>query len=119
MLEVTEQGVTVDRCEGCGGIFFDGLEHEQLKAMHAAAKIDIGEPALGRRNDKQKVVLCPHCNTGMLRLTIHGQSHIHVDSCPVCYGTYFDAGEFVDYQNLTFGDRIRTFFGVLKKPHAD
>ena len=41
---------------------------------------------------------------------VAGQAHIWYESCPVCHGTYFDAGEFRDYKSETFFDRVKALF---------
>ena len=33
MEKVVHEGIEVDRCTGCGGLWFDMLEHEDLKAL--------------------------------------------------------------------------------------
>ncbi len=40
---------------------------------------------------------CPHCHTPMIALTVHGHSRLKYESCTVCYGAFFDAGEFREY----------------------
>jgi Zn-finger nucleic acid-binding protein len=115
MSEIVVDEQTLDRCEGCGGMWFDNLEHEKLKAAHAARAIDVGEAVLGKRNDAMKNVKCPKDGATMIRLTVHEQPHIHLDSCPVCYGTYFDAGEFADFQDVTLVERARRFLGMKPK----
>jgi uncharacterized protein len=40
--KVTYQNIEVDRCTGCKGIWFDLLEHKQLKGMAGSEKIDAG-----------------------------------------------------------------------------
>jgi Zn-finger nucleic acid-binding protein len=51
----------------------------------------------------------------MIRLTIHDQPHIHVESCPVCHGTYFDAGELADFEQLTLVERVRRILHLKSK----
>ncbi|WP_231636561.1 MULTISPECIES: zf-TFIIB domain-containing protein [Planktothricoides] len=38
------------------------------------------------------------------------QSHIFYEKCPVCYGMWFDAGEFKDYKEETVFETIKNFF---------
>ncbi len=47
----------------------------------------------------------------MLRMVVNGQPHIRYEACPVCYGTYFDAGEFTDFKEESLTDLIKTVFG--------
>jgi hypothetical protein len=43
-------------------------------------------------------------------MTDHHQPHIHFESCTVCYGVFFDAGEFRDYKEQTLGESIGRLF---------
>jgi len=36
--------------------------------------------------------------------------HIWFESCPGCFGVYFDAGEFSDYKEKTVLDFVRSLF---------
>ncbi len=49
MEKVSFEGVEVDRCAGCRGIWFDFQEQQQLKGVKGAAAIDAGDKAIGRK----------------------------------------------------------------------
>ncbi|MCB1599065.1 MAG: zf-TFIIB domain-containing protein [Lysobacterales bacterium] len=101
----TAHGV-VDRCTACKGLWFDLMEHEELKAD--ADIIDIGSEELGRRHNAIDRIHCPVCpNSQMLRMVDPQQPHIWFESCPVCYGRYFDAGEFRDLSEHSLGDLFK------------
>ena len=110
MAKVTFNSVEVDRCTSCGGIWFDSLEQEDLKKMKSSEVIDKGDPKIGKKQDQKRKINCPVCNTPMIPMTDPKQPHIHFEGCKVCYGTFFDAGEFKDYKEETLGD----FFKDLK-----
>ncbi len=57
MEPVEFEGIEVDRCTKCGGLWFDLLEHEDLKALEGSEAIDTGDAAKGRERDEQKRVL--------------------------------------------------------------
>lgn len=80
--------VNVDRCGTCNGLWFDMLEQEDVARMQRAEAVDIGDAATGRSHDHQRNILCPRCNVTMLSMVAAGQSHIHYESCPTCYGTF-------------------------------
>jgi Zn-finger nucleic acid-binding protein len=102
MAKVTFQSVEVDRCEGCGGIWFDILEREDLKAMKGADEaIDTGSVKKGQKMDAVRKVHCPHCHTGMISLHVPDQPHIVIEQCNVCNGVFMDAGEFRDFSHVT------------------
>jgi Zn-finger nucleic acid-binding protein len=101
----TAHGV-VDRCTACRGLWFDLMEHEELKSD--ADIIDIGSEELGRRHNAIDRISCPVCpNSMMLRMVDPQQPHIWFESCPVCYGRYFDAGEFRDLSEHSLSDLFK------------
>jgi Zn-finger nucleic acid-binding protein len=115
---VTFASVVVDRCTSCRGIWFDAREHERLKEMEGSEEIDAaapggaaaqGAPAGGgaTKPDDPKIN-CPVCHTRLIRMVDHRQPHIHFESCTVCHGTFFDAGEFRDYKEHAVGEWFRS-----------
>lgn len=105
--QVTTSGATVDRCTVCQGLWFDLLEHEELK-QHADA-IDTGDAAVGATHNSNDRIACPKCpNSPMIRMVDPAQPHIWFESCTVCYGRFYDAGEFRDFAEVTFGEFIRS-----------
>ncbi len=98
----------VDRCTHCRGIWFDMLEHEDLREQ--ARELDVGSAELGARYNSVDVIPCPVCpNTTMIRMVDAGQPHIWFESCPVCFGRFFDAGEYRDLATHSIGDFFRRF----------
>jgi Zn-finger nucleic acid-binding protein len=51
----------------------------------------------------------------MIRMVVNGQPHIWYEGCPVCHGTYFDAGEFKDFKAETFIDTVKAIFRTERK----
>lgn len=107
MERVAFEGVEVDRCTVCKGLWFDALEHELLKKMEGSEEIDTGDPEVGELFDKEQQVDCPACHVRMIRMVDRDQPHIRFESCTVCYGVYFDAGEFTDFKYHTMMDIVR------------
>lgn len=95
-------GVTVDRCATCGGLWFDALEQRDLQKVEGSERIDTGDPAVGRSHDAQELVLCPVDGQRMVRMVDVAQPHIWIEMCPICHGTFFDAGEFTDFKERTW-----------------
>ena len=106
MRVVTFAGVEVDRCEGCGGIWFDLLEQEDLRRATGSEAVDSGDPETGRRFDQVGHIRCPVDGTPMVRMVDKGQPHLWIESCPLCFGTFFDAGEFRDFREETVRDMV-------------
>lgn len=99
--------VEVDRCTGCGGMWFDSLEDEWLKTPEDAAALDVGDPGLGATRNAQGRIDCPKCHTRTIRMVDVEQPHIWFESCKVCYGRFFDAGEFRDLASSGLEDLVR------------
>jgi Zn-finger nucleic acid-binding protein len=55
----------------------------------------------------------------MLKLSVPHQLHIKYESCPVCHGAFFDAGELRDYATRTLAEQVGQFFrGFRRRPSA-
>ncbi len=110
MEKVTHDSIEVDRCSECKGIWFDMLEAEHLKDMQGSEAIDTGDPELARKYNEIKHVKCPVCHGEMIGMVDMKQPHIWYESCPVCFGLFFDAGEFKDFREETVLDFFRDLF---------
>lgn len=112
MEAVEYEGVEVDRCKNCKGIWFDVGENDLLRDRGAAAAIDIGDPSQGRQTNEIDRYRCPRCDGGMMRMVDPQRSHIWYEECTSCRGSFFDAGEFTDLTQ----DTISGFFKGLATP---
>ena len=113
MEKVDYHSLIIDRCTGCKGIWFDMLEAEHLKEIKGSEQIDIGDAVLGEQYNKMENIKCPKCHTLMGKMVDNDQPHIWYESCDVCYGVFFDAGEFRDYKE----EGIVDFFkDIINKP---
>jgi uncharacterized protein len=97
----------VDRCVRCGGLWFDRLEHELLKRRAGSEAIDTGPIWQAAMHDVQERVFCPVDGVQMARMVDAAQPQIWVESCPVCHGTFLDAGEFTDLKEHALGELLR------------
>jgi len=119
MTTVTVGEYEVDRCTGCGGLWFDLREHEHIaESKAAAASLDTGDPRVGAIQNQTRDIQCPACHVKMLKLSVANQPHIKYESCPVCYGAFFDAGEFKDYASRTLAEQVSSFFRGFKRRPA-
>ena len=107
MKQVDFEGIVVERCSQCLGIWFDEFEPERLKALSGSEIIDTGDTTLGAKYNPIDHIFCPHDHAPLTRMVDVQQPHIWYESCPVCYGSFFDAGEFTDYKHQTIGDILR------------
>jgi Zn-finger nucleic acid-binding protein len=108
---VVQEGIEVNRCVQCGGLWFDRMEADRLlKVKGSAQAIDTGDANVGEEKNQQGKIECPRCHTPMIRMVALEQHHIWYESCTVCYGKWFDAGEFKDLQQETIVDFFRALF---------
>lgn len=115
MQPASHEGIEIDRCTKCGGLWFDMLEAENLKKLGGADALDTGSAETGQEQNRLEKIECPRDSSAMLRMVVNGQPHIWYESCPVCYGAYFDAGEFKDFEAHTFMDRVKALFRKERK----
>lgn len=107
MEQIGFEGIEVDRCTGCQGLWFDALEDRELRGRKGAEKIDTGSRKTGEKHDGNGKIRCPRDGAGMVRMVDREQPHIWYESCSACFGTFFDAGEFRDLKKRTIGDLFR------------
>jgi Zn-finger nucleic acid-binding protein len=107
---VTFESIEVDRCTGCKGIFFDNREAERLRKVRGSEAIDVGDAKVGKAHDAIDRIRCPRDTAPMVRIVDPQQPHIRLETCPVCNGTFFDAGEFRDWKHETLVDLVKSFF---------
>ena len=100
------KGVEYEQCAECGGLWFDLLEHEDLRRAPGSESLDSGDPATGRRYDQVGLIRCPVDGEPMVRMVEKGQPALWVESCPLCYGTFFDAGEFREFSEEGLLDMV-------------
>lgn len=107
MEQIAYEGVEIDRCTICDGIWFDAGEVEMLRSKKAAAAIDIGDADKGKQHNAIDQYRCPRCSGTMVRMVDPKQRHIWYEICSSCNGSFFDAGEFRDLSELTISDFFR------------
>ena len=100
----------IDRCTNCHGIWFDSQEAQTLKDIEGSEAIDTGDPKIGSKFNAIEDINCPKCKTRMTKMVDLKQSHIWYEKCPICYGIWFDAGEFKDYKQEDIQDIFKDIF---------
>ena len=111
MAPVLLDDVEYDRCGTCRGLWFDAFEHEALRLSPGSASVD-PEPASARSGGTK---MCPRCAVRMIEMVVPVQTHIHIESCPVCHGEFFDAGEFEDYREETLRETLRALAAAVRR----
>jgi len=82
---------------------------DKLRSRAVAEALDIGSADMGRTHNLVDRYRCPRCGGRMLRMVDPQQPHIWYEQCAECYGSYFDAGEFVDLATVSLSDLLRRF----------
>lgn len=108
------EGIAVDRCTDCKGIWFDMLEMDDLKKIEGSESIDIGDELTGKRFSRLRKIDCPVCNTLMVPMVDKDQFEIEYELCPTCFGTFFDAGEFRELKHETIIKRFKQMLQILR-----
>lgn len=111
---VSFNDIEVERCLGCQGLWFDMLEREDLVKIKGSESIDIGNDQVGEEYDNLRNIKCPHCTVKMIPMVDKDQVHIKYESCTVCYGTFFDAGEFRDLKDHSVVERFFEMIQTLR-----
>ncbi len=89
---VTIDGVEVDQCADCSGIWFDEKELGSL-LKHKPSEL---KPLLGHKGSEalnQQKGRCPRDCADLLRLFSSRDKTLVIDLCPKCRGIWLDGGE--------------------------
>lgn len=114
MEEITHEGITIDRCTNCQGLWFDDDEADRLKRVKDGDAVDIGDPKEGWKWDSRADINCPRCGKQMQKAFDPKQKHIWYERCPD-HGIFMDAGEFTDFKK----ENLLDFFRSLIKGNRD
>jgi Zn-finger nucleic acid-binding protein len=112
---VTVEGVTVDRCGNCKGIWFDAGEQQALKDRKAVEAVDTGDAAVGKKMDKIHDIRCPRCDVPMIRMVEADRELIDYEACTKCFGVFLDAGEFKHMKDLRISEYLKGLFAEKGK----
>lgn len=95
---VSVQSVTVDRCQTCGGTWYEASELRLLKDKahnedYRWIDFNLWRERERFRADEQEGLTCPKDASPLLTVR-YGDSTIRVDTCGECQGIWLDKGEF-------------------------
>jgi len=118
LVVVERQGIELDWCLHCGGLWFDEGELELLgeKAGRSLHVADLGQAQAGSPGHSRR--RCPRCPRRMeqLRFELNGGEVIDIDRCPD-HGFWLDRGELgaimagADHHQDTDGALVLEFLG--------
>lgn len=88
----TLNGIEVDQCPACRGVWFDAAELGRLLKLAAA---DLKPLTRGSGDDalNAKPANCPRDGTRLVRVCSAQNRAVVVDTCAVCRGVWLDGGE--------------------------
>ena len=89
----TIEGVTVDRCVACAGVWFDAEELSRLLSEEARHVAQLLKGSLIAQADGKKAD-CPRDASKMMRVYSAIDHSVILDVCGECRGVWLDGGEF-------------------------
>jgi Zn-finger nucleic acid-binding protein len=93
----TSEGVLVNFCEGCKGLWFDAGE----LALYCETERDVPHIAALLGKARATAFACPRClHTRLVELPYMGGEAVLIDWCPACRGAWLDAGELKKVEHL-------------------
>ena len=105
-------GIEIDRCRKCHGLWLDALELEGLASAKPSALISDDARFQANHQPEGSRMNCPKCGgTYLIKLNSRLRPGTIIDSCTVCFGNWLDAGELA---RLTSGG-FRAFMQSLLK----
>ena len=116
------QGIRVDRCPACSGVWLDRARLEALEEIHEreyrgepAAELDLGSQAYELARQKARGPRrCPGCGVEMEAREYARVSEVLIDVCPRCHGIWLDAGELEQLER--FFERVRHEVSTPRNP---
>ena len=137
----TYEGVEIDRCPHCGGVWLDAGELEAIESNQDSdfrdvptSKLDSVSAAVGMAQAASEAPRkCVACDSELVKKEYGMSSQIMIDSCPKGHGIWLDAGElsrlqmfykkqtdhadfFAEFetQSTGLGQRLKSFLSGLK-----
>ncbi|MBW1879412.1 MAG: zf-TFIIB domain-containing protein [Deltaproteobacteria bacterium] len=87
-------GVEVDRCDQCGGFWFDAKELDHVLKHGKAALLAHGDgTGFTPGAEDRATAICPRCLTPLVRVDSLAVEGLHYDECAGCGGVWLDRGE--------------------------
>ncbi len=87
--EIDNEGVTMDFCSGCKGVWFDAGE----VGSYFELSRDLPMLAGADRKEQDSSISCPRCASGMTEMFYAPPNELTIDQCRSCGGMWFDKGE--------------------------
>jgi Zn-finger nucleic acid-binding protein len=99
MAEMTIEGVDLDFCSGCKGLWFDKDEMAFMTEMTA----DFPNPQAARTVGKPTLFPCPRCQGKLEEILFAPPNQVLLDRCLSCHGVWLDKGELAKVEEIAAG----------------
>lgn len=93
LAEFAVEGIAVDRCPSCSGIWFDRQELSDLLAEDARQVDSLRRGGENEQADDTRG-RCPRDAAQLLRIYSSIDRSVVLDACADCHGIWLDGGEF-------------------------
>jgi Zn-finger nucleic acid-binding protein len=95
MIVLEIEGIELDHCLACQGVWLDSGELELL--LSTANNTDHIMTTLRKGVEgRDRAVACPICHRKLDKITIGKEKEVHLDKCHDDHGLWFDHGELLD-----------------------
>jgi Zn-finger nucleic acid-binding protein len=100
MHETTVEGVQLDICDGCGGVWFDADELKQLLRRGPSVLLEVKSKApAGQKQAGDSHLMCPKDSVVMETYHYLYSSPIILHTCAVCDGIFVEADQLEDMEH--------------------
>jgi Zn-finger nucleic acid-binding protein len=118
MVKTDKEGVLVDRCNECGGIWLDAGELDALERGKGRKKSELARAARAEiareAGDLFHIVgMCPKCHADHMQAV--KKKGVELDYCPKCHGMYFDDTELEAVRRGESGGFVEVLFTLFRK----
>lgn len=114
MNEIKDTAFSALKCSGCNGIWFRDGSHELAGSIKGSAAIDESQTNAAAAYNSVRDIDCPECAKRMIKMVDRSQLHIEFEACTYCNGVFFDAGEFKDFTEFSFIERVKQAIDTFK-----
>jgi serine/threonine protein kinase/Zn-finger nucleic acid-binding protein len=107
------EGLILDRCATCRGIWFDHAEIERIVGAQKAPQLPAETEAPLPAPLDTLIGSCPSCRVGLRSFRVPG-AHASLEVCPLCLGVWFDHGELSLLEELDISAWIKNVIDQLR-----
>jgi Zn-finger nucleic acid-binding protein len=122
MIVLDWQGVEIDMCPSCGGVWLDLGELELICEQAGADPGPLAEALEKAGQGEATKRQCPRCSKKLRAISAGEQKRVELDRCPRGHGIWFDRGEMQSFVgSFEEGERgaVARFFADLFRDQLD